>query len=310
MPKKSQAPKMVFIAVSALLLGTLACALDFGNSGDGSEISVQQTLVALRITQAALENQEADPPPDPPVNTEEPQPEEPQTEAVPTEPPDIVFEGAAFSYDQSLAQSITPARIQGQNMGEEVMPSETYPTHLEFTLNGYAVREHFHTPRILIYPVEDYRAISPYADDIIDALKQTLISKPGGGSLSDLPFLPMWNAAQVFSARVEYFSFQNGSGVRYLSMYGQALWPVDNQNLFYTYQGLTDDSQYYICAILPITHNGLPNEGQVDDWAAFEANWENYIADTLTWLEAQDPNSFFPSLNTLDAMLASFEINP
>jgi outer membrane biosynthesis protein TonB len=99
MPKKSQAPKMVFIAVSALLLGTLACALDFGNSGDGSEISVQQTLVALRITQAALENQEADPPPDPPVNTEEPQPEEPQTEAVPTEPPDIVFEGAAFSYD-------------------------------------------------------------------------------------------------------------------------------------------------------------------------------------------------------------------
>ena len=127
--------------------------------------------------------------------------------------------------------------------------------------------------------------------------------------MSSLPFLPMWPAAQVFSARVEYFDFQNGSGIRYLTMFGQALYPVDNQNLFYTYQGITDDSRYYIAAVLPLMHLGLPNEGQVDDWVAFEANWENYLADTIAWLEAQDPNMFFPSLENLDAMMASFEIN-
>lgn len=302
---KSQSLKMLFLALMVLLMGILACNGDFGNGGGDSDISIQQTLAALLETQAALENQSAGPP----ATVDDPQPEVPQTEEVMEERPDILYEGIAFSFDQNLTQNVTPATIPGQDMGPESMPGDTYPTHFEFNLNGYAVGEHFHEPRIFIYPAAEYRAMSPYAADIIDALKQTLITQPGGGSLSNLPFLPMWNAAQIFSAKVEYIDFQNGNGVRYLTMYGQALWPVDNQNLFYTYQGITADNQYYLCAIFPITHIGLPNEGQIDDFIAFEENWDNYIADTLTWLEAQAPTSFYPSLDSLDAMMASFEIN-
>lgn len=299
--------KMVFIALMALFLGTLACSVDFGNGGGDQDASTQQTLAALQLTQNALENQE--PPVAPTEEAPVPQTEEAAPEEITEEPPDILYEGIGFSFGPNIAQNVTPATIQGQNLGEESMPSETYPTHFEFTFDAYAVGNHFHNPRILIYPVADYQSISPYAADIIDNLKQTLITQPGGGPISDLPFLPMWNAAQIFSARVSYFDFQNGSGVRYLAMYGQALWPVDNQNLFYTYQGLTSDNRYYLAAILPVTHMGLPNEGQVDDFIAFEENWDTYIADTLAWLEAQDPNTFFPSLNDLDAMMASFEIN-
>lgn len=307
MSKKTQGAKAVFIALIVLLLGTLACSIDFGNGGEDPDVSAQETLVALQMTQTALENQEQ--PTEPTEETADPQTEEVATEEVIEEPPDIVYEGVGFSFSSNIALNVTPTTIQGQNLGEESMPSATYPTHIEFTLDTYAVGDHFHTPKIFIYPVADYQSISPYAADIIDNLKQTLITQPGGGSISDLPFLPMWNAAQIFSARVSYFDFNNGSGVRYLTMYGQALWPVDNQNLFYTYQGLTDDNRYYIAAILPIIHMGLPNEGQIDDFIAFEENWDVYIADTLAWLEAQDPNSFFPSLNELDAMMASFEIN-
>lgn len=307
MSKKTQGAKAVFIALFVLLLGTLACSIDFGNDGEDPDVSAQGTLVALQMTQTALENQE--PPTEPTEQATDLQTEEVATEEITEEQPDIVFEGVSFSFGPNIAQNVTPTTVQGQNMGEESMPSETYPTHIEFTFEGYAVGDHFHTPKIFIYPVADYQSISPYAADIIDDLKQTLITQPDGGSMSDLPLLPMWNAAQIFSARVSYFDFQNGSGVRYLTMYGQALWPVDNQNLFYTYQGLTDDNRYYISAILPIIHMGLPDEGQVDDFIAFEENWDTYIADTLAWLEAQDPNSFFPSLNDLDAMMASFEIN-
>ena len=303
---KTRSKKAVFISIIMLFLATLACSIDLGNGGEDSEISVQQTLVALQMTQNALENQNQ------PVAPTEEVPD-PQTAELPTaealeEPPDIMYEGVAFSFSPSIAQNVTPTTIQGQNLGEESMPGETYPTHIEFTFDNYAVGDRFHTPMIMIYPAEDYWSISPYAADIIDRLKQTLITQPVGGVFTDFPFLPMWNAAQMFSARVGYFDFQNGAGVRYLTMYGQALWPVDNQNLFYTYQGLTYDNQYYIAAVLPVTHMGLPNEGQVDDILAFEDNWDTYIADTLAWLEAQDPNSFVPSLNELDAMMASFEI--
>jgi hypothetical protein len=258
------------------------------------------------MTQNALENQ--DQPAVPTEKIPEPQTAELPTEEILEEPPDIIYEGVEFSFSSSIAQNSNPATIQGQNRGEESMPGDTYPTHIEFTFGNYAVGDQFHTPMIMIYPVEDYYAISPFAADIIDRLKQTLITQPAGGSFTDFPFLPMWNAAQIFSSKVSYFDFENGSGVRYLTMYGQALWPVDNQNLFYTYQGLTYDHQYYIAAVLPVNHMGLPNEGQIDDYLAFEENWDTYIADTLAWLEAQDPNTFLPSLNDLDAMMASFKI--
>ena len=298
---------MVLIALISLFVMTLACTVDPENGSGDTDAGVQQTLVALQMTQAALENQE--PPVEPTEDQVDPPAVEAPTEEVGEEPPDIVYEGVGFSFSHEIALNVIPTTVQGQNLGEETMPSETYPTHTQFTFETYAVSEHFHTPNIFIYPVDEYRAISPYAADIIDSLKQTLISQPGGGSPSDLPFMPMWNAAQLFSAKVSYFDFQNGSGIRYLTMYGQALWPVNNQSLFYTYQGITNDNRYYICAVLPITHTGLPFEGQVDDFIAFDENWDSYIADTLAWLESQAPNSFLPNMEHLDAMMASFEIN-
>jgi len=66
-------------------------------------------------------------------------------------------------------------------------------------------------------------------------------------------------------------------------MYGQALYPVDNQNLFYTYQGMTYDNQYYISAVMPVIHLGLPDDGysEIDDWEEFSNNFDSYITETV-----------------------------
>jgi hypothetical protein len=92
-------------------------------------------------------------------------------------------------------------------------------------------------------------------------------------------------------------------------MYGQALYPVDNSNLFYTYQGITSDGRYYLSAVLPISHPGLPDKGQVNDWYAFDEGWNTYITDTIAWMESQNGSSFSPSIDQLDAMMASFNID-
>ena len=294
----------ILMAVMAILISSLACSIDFGGNSSADELALQQTAIALQQTQTALENaaqsQEQ--------ITEEPAP---QVEE-PTDQPDAIYEGISFSFDPNIAQGVNSVTVPGQNMGEDYMPGETYPTNFEFTFNNYAIADHFHTPKIIVYPVDEYRAISSTASDRIDALQLALLNRPGGGPISNLPFLPMWPAAQMFSAQVGYFDFQNGSGIRYLTMYGQAIYPVDNQNLIYTFQGLTDDGRFYIAAILPVIHPELPNDGSVlmeDDYMAFEANWDNYINETINWLNAQDPESFFPSLSLLDAMMASFKVD-
>ncbi len=287
-----------------LFLSSLACGLDLGNSNDIESLQLEQTRVALQQTQIAIDNLAQ--------KTASPEPATATTE--PTEQaalPDVSYEGISFSFDDGITVSVSSAIIPGQNMGEDYMPGETYPTYGEFRFNDYVIADHFHTPAINIYPVAEYRSISAAASDVIDTLQWTLANHPSGGSLSNLPFLPIWNAAQMFSARVTYFNSQNGSGVRYLTMYGQAVYPVDNQNLFYTYQGLTDDGQYYIAAVLPVTNMGLPNDGAttVDDWYEFDQNWNAYIVGTLQWLNGQDANYFFPSLTSLDEMMASLRID-
>jgi hypothetical protein len=291
----------VGVAVLAILLTSLACSIDLGNGNNAEELALQQTAVALQQTQNALENAA--------VPTEEPPTQQP---VAPVDEPDVIYEGISFSFDPNIAQGVNMATVPGQNMGEDYMPGETYPTYFEFTFNNYAVADHFHTPKIVIYPVDEYRTISASATERIDALQQAIANHPAGGVISNLPFLPMWPAAQMFSAQVGYFDFQNGSGVRYLTMYGQAIYPVDNQNLFYTYQGLTNDGRYYISAVLPVVHLGLPDDGSIlmeDDYMAFEANWETYINETVNWLNAQEPGSFFPGIDLLDAMMASFMVD-
>jgi len=313
MSTKSRSKKFSFLAMVVLMLSSLACGLDIGGSDQAEELNLQQTMVALQMTQTALENQvvaETSQPVE--ENTPLPEPTLPTQELIePAEKPDVSFEGINFSFDPNIANGTFPVIVPGKNMGDDYLPGDTYPTHFEFTFESYAVGNHFHTPKILVYPVEEFQAISDYAEDTIDNLAQALTTRPSGGSMSNLPFLPIWNAAQVFSAQVTYFDFQNGSGVRYLTMFGQGLAPVDNQNLFYTFQGLTEDGRYYLSAVLPVTHPALPEDGasEIDDWASFSENWEDYIAETITWIEMQGPETFTPSLTMLDEMMASFLID-
>jgi hypothetical protein len=297
-----------FLAFLLLFASSLACGFDLGGNTNSEQVGLQQTVVALQQTQAALENQDQEPSQEPPTETVTNTPTPTDTPQV----PDVNYEGINFSFEQNVAQNIVPATVPGQNMGEDYMPGDTYPTYIEFSFDTYAVSDHFHEPKIRVYPIEEFRIINPSASAVIDNLKLTLENQPAGNMSANLPFLPIWNAAQLFAASVEYFDFQNGSGLRYLTMYGQGLSPVDNKNLFYTFQGMTDDGRFYISAVLPVINSGLPNDGasQIDDWMAFEENWETYLADTIAWLEAQPSQNFLPNLESLDSMIASLNVNP
>ena len=184
------------------------------------------------------------------------------------------------------------------------------PQHREITLAGYPVEGSAQAARVLVYPVEEFAATNAEAASRIETLRQLLQTQAVEPGVK-LPFLPLVNAGGTLQARVKSLTFAGGQGVRYLTQLGQGPEPINNQGLFYTFQGLTDDGAHYVAAILPVTHAALPGSVASVPEAERQAQLEiigQYVADTTAMLEAQADDSFTPSLAQLDALVQSIQV--
>jgi hypothetical protein len=211
---------------------------------------------------------------------------------------------ASFQYDPSLANQVS-GETQDPNRGSDIPTWELHPRTIQFTLQGYPLQNTEQTPRVLVYPRSDFEEISSDAQKEVDRLRDVLQNKPQ--SVDDrMPFLPFFNASQVFHAQVKYFDH----GVRYLTQYAQDVSPISNDKMFYTYQGITADSRYYISVILPVSSGVLPQVGDLsgDAYDAFAANFANYLNDVRGKLNAAGPGDFSPNLDLLDALSQSITV--
>jgi hypothetical protein len=226
--------------------------------------------------------------------------------------------GVSFQYDPYLAAGIQ-AQIVAAFTEDYGMDQLLLPQHLAFTFpNSYADAEpllqrqqlNLETmPQIVVYPAADYAATHPLAKAQIDQLKVLLAAKPSvpGGTM---PYLPIHNAAQVFHSQLAYLKFTNGAGIRYVTAFSQEASPTTNQQLIYTFQGLTDDGQYYVAAFFPVKTAVLPDTIQVDDWEAFSLNYPTYVAETKALLNDLTPHDFTPDLSLPDAVVTSLRVEP
>ena len=244
-----------------------------------------------------------------PIKTQLPTASEPP---VATEPPahqtNITCNGLALFLDPALASGynceIVPASTEGMDM---------YPEYTQLTLQGYVLPGAFFTAHISIYSVEDYTNLLPINIPTDVANLHALISGGPTGN-KGLPLLPNFNAGQEFFARYKVTSFGSGNGIRVLTQYSQNFDPINNHEMFYTFQGLTSDGKYWISAILPISNpilpadgNNLPN-GQSQE--EFGNNYATYIADLTNQLNSQPAENYAPSLVILDALVTSLRIQP
>ena len=219
----------------------------------------------------------------------------------------VSFGPANFSYDLSIASAVTTTHIAGQNPGSDTPYWGIFPDYDEYNLVGYLSKNTYHKPRIEIYPVAEYEQINPGAKDVIEALKQLLADKPR--SPDRVPLLPLFNAAQVFHAQLQYLSFQTGKGVRFVTQYDQAPLPINNLEIFYTFQGLTDDGKYYITALLPVSIGLLPDSDQVTPALQQQlADFETYLKDVTQKIDNAKPQDFMPNLSMLDSMVQSLSV--
>jgi hypothetical protein len=118
------------------------------------------------------------------------------------------------------------------------------------------------------------------------------------------------------AARIQLLNFQNGSGVRELTQYDQYPAPINNHELFYHFEGLTSDNQYYIIAVLPVNALMLAEDekpespvpaGGVPIPDGVGPNNTYYFLVTEK-LNSQAPDTFTPSITMLDALVQSIVV--
>lgn len=220
----------------------------------------------------------------------------------------FIFENVSFALDPAVSTGASGQLIPEKPGSTDDPWWEIYPGYVSISLDDYSQSPTAHQPVIAVYPFSDYHQLSDQAAKNLDSLVDILSRKPADER--QFPFLPLINAGQVFHSNVKYLEFQNGSGVRYLAVLGQYPAPVNNQDLFYTYQGLTSEGRQFVSIVLPVSQASLPQSANVLPISELEVMSKDpaYYGNMAARLNALPENSFAPDLAKLDALVASLLI--
>ncbi len=228
------------------------------------------------------------------------------------------YKDLSFDYDSSLATSFVgktvPAYIDGFG---------SFPEHILIQLVGYPIIREYVEPVVRLFPVGKYQLLpDPHgkaAEEEINKLKTLLSQKPSlpsykttiGGNAPIIPYLPGRNAGFILSAKTKYSSSSNVNGISYIPYFWQQAHQVDTDNFYYTFQGLSNDGQYYIAAEFPIALSKitLPKVSNQQ----LDTNIEvaiNYVTQVAQALDRASSNSYSPNLDLLDALFKSIRVGP
>lgn len=151
--------------------------------------------------------------------------------------------------------------------------------------------------QIIVYPIAAFRKLYSKAEQLKEFDKRVLMLRKAiethKSDPKEIPLLPSIDACQVIRSKVKFLDFRSGSGVRFVSRYATDVSPTTGRNIFYTFQGITQDQKYWVSVFYPVR-------------ATFKGTSDDRIATVrLNSLRAEQ---FSPNLATLDRMVTSIEI--
>lgn len=241
----------------------------------------------------------------------------------------------SLSYDASLAPWAEVETIPAVPVSDQIIFAEQRPAYVRFRFDGYQGGRVYELPllpfenvvaQVMVFQTQDF---SGYGNDkpngfipqqqalaaLLDAgLHPERCAQPYTEISRAMPFLPWLNSLQVFCAHPQILEFPGGRGVRYLTFYSQGPNPVLDRQVFYTFQGMTNDGKFYISAVFPVQTGIFPNDpppcpkcGQ-PDYDLFAALAEE-MKGQLIQLNALPDDKFAPQLAVLDEIIQSLRID-
>jgi hypothetical protein len=257
----------------------------------------------------------------------------------------LIADAGNMVFGQKSSTAIDPDRIsldtQGlaENWQAVIVPETPYdqsqppgpmglPEHTQilFGVSDPAERE-FGDPIMYLIPVNAYRQLWEEAGNTsvsssIERIEQLSLLPPADPPTSGVPVLPFeadiagFNDLAVQFSRVVPAGELNETsatqeGYRFVGRWNQDANPVTNQGLRYVYQGLTNDGEYLVSFWYPVSTSELPTDvSQVpaEELEQFNNNFEAYMASQVEKLNALSTEQWEPDLATLDALVASLQI--
>ncbi|MFN8551661.1 MAG: hypothetical protein U0103_09245 [Candidatus Obscuribacterales bacterium] len=186
---------------------------------------------------------------------------------------------------------------------EEIIYLNGAPKHIYVSFDGKKSKygdNDFSQPHLLVYPLAEYRAIFPKNkkvefDKQIAMLRKIIANKSSKG-VEEIPVLPESDGAQFCHLQEKYLTFNKngGTGVSFVTAYGNGDPPLSASDFIYAFQGITADSKYYVSFFWPVKATGLPN--------GLPIKKSNQYCQKL----ARDKYS--PSLDALDKVVSSINL--
>lgn len=152
--------------------------------------------------------------------------------------------------------------------------------------------------QIVVYPLGEYRNLFKKPEQLkefdkrVNLLKAAL--RTGKTDAKEIAVLPSMDACQLFRAQVSFVNFKSGRGVRFLTTYATDVSATTGNDVFYTFQGLTQDQKYWVSVFYPLKIPDLRSE--IDPVRSKKQ------------LDGMASNKCKPDLNKLDAMVQSISV--
>lgn len=233
--------------------------------------------------------------------------EELEQAAAPTEGYYFEQDGIKLYYDPQLILDVEPPTESIPASSGSGMYEMAHPAYVHFDL-------YMEQAQVYVVPVQEYETAADFAPGIIVDLHNL---NDDINNFSDcVPELPLNEFFRVcdhqqFNSNLTQVDFQNGSGVRFISVYGvQDMAPVENEHLVYVFQGFTNDGKYYIKAVVRLSHSQLPEIGEIpaDVYAAADASTVEQYFDGFEQMLNLNEADFSPALDWIDTFLGSLRV--
>jgi hypothetical protein len=245
----------------------------------------------------------------------------------------VNYRGVQFRYDQKTVGEVRARTIdESLASSENAAPPDTiYPRHFAFELVNVsgAPSKSFIKADLRVYPVDAYQqafAADPKtAKDVSQTIMRlkTLLRSRNPSFRGEMPMVPLLSGYLAFRSHTRVLRFNSGSGFVFVTQGQQDEMPINNQNLSYEFQGLTDDGRYLVTAEFPVAAPFLEYNrdkahygGKVHECDCFEGpryqrfqrEYRAYVRELKGRIESLPAQKFEPSLDVYDRLLQSIEI--
>lgn len=258
------------------------------------------------------------------VKSETPQP---QKDEVPNQQ-NVDFQGVSFTYNPQVFEIKLESIVHETPLQDESdKPGGEFPNHIAFTLE---VKNKLIEPEatIKIMPIAEYRRMYAISktytetfDDELENLRKVIKDNQFRDrkrlKQGEIPFMPFYDAEQRFLAKVNHLPFQSGKGIAFITQYTVEPSMINNEELRYFYEGITNDGKYYILAELPVSVSFLPSssDGEYEGYKlCCPSNkdsineYEKYISKVAKRLEHLPQNEFEPNLDEFEKIISTLKV--